>query len=375
MRAMTRWKALLFATAFLAISGCGKDAPSEQPAPVGISDIKGDGSVSAKALSAAISPLFDDSSMAETRAVVIVHNGKVIAERYAPGYTADTRLVSWSMAKSITGILVGMMVADGRLVLDDPAQVGEWQSPGDPRGKITLRNLMQMSSGLEHNEGATETVPIYEADTPRMLFLEGRDNVARYAEGHPLEAKPGAKWEYSTPTTHILADIMTDSLTDSKDPDVRRAAMWDYAKGRLFDPLGMSSAFAEFDRSGTMLGGSLIHATPRDYAKFGEFLRNNGSVRAAQMIPTSWIRFMRTSSKGNPAYGAQLWLNKHQPGEGEQPLFPDKGPSDAFAAIGHLGQYIIVAPRQRLTIVRLGNTQDSELGPVRDQLARIVGLF
>lgn len=365
-----------FATAFLslALSACGQPEPGAK-ARVEVENISGDESVSKQALAAAIAPLFEDPSMGETRAVVVMHGGRVIAERYAPGYGPDTRLISWSMAKTVTGLLVGMMIADGRLALDEPAPVPSWHSPADPREKITIRHLMNMASGLSHDEGATDEKAIYEADTPRMLFLDGRDDVATYAEGHPLDGVPGKNFEYSTATTHILADIMTDSLTPSKDPEVRRAAMWEYAKGRLFEPLGMTSAYPEFDRSGTMLGGSMIHATARDWAKLGEFIRNNGSVKSAQLLPTSWTRFMRTTGADDPAYGAQLWLNKKRPVGSDQVLFPDKGRSDIFAALGHLGQFIVSSPAQRLTVVRLGKTQDKDLGPVDDQLAKIFALF
>jgi CubicO group peptidase (beta-lactamase class C family) len=279
------------------------------------------------------------------------------------------------MAKSVTATLVGLMVADGRLALDEPAPVTEWQTPRDGRAKITLRHLLHMSSGLDHTELAEGDVEIFHADTPRMLFLDGRENVARYAETRPLEANPGEKFEYSSATSNILTDIMTRSLTQSKDPVERRDAMLEYARGRLFEPLGMRSAFIEFDRNGTMLGGSMIHATARDWAKFGEFLRNNGSVRAAQMLPTSWTRFMKTPSNTDSSYGAHIWLNRPR-NDGRDPvLFPGKAPSDVFAALGHLGQFVVVSPQHRLTIVRLGKTQDDQLGPVNDQLAKLISIF
>jgi CubicO group peptidase (beta-lactamase class C family) len=375
--AMRKYKMLLGATAFsLLITACGAgEAPPTAALTPGRETIAPDAAPGPAHLASAIAPFFDDEALSETRAVVVMHRGRIVAERYAPGYGPDSRLISWSMAKSITGTLVGMMVADGLLVLDDPAPVPEWSSPGDPRAKITLRHLLHMSSGLDHTEVAEGDKAIYEADTTRLLFLDGRENVARYAAKRNLEAEPGRKFEYSTATSHILADIMTRTLTDSGDPTVRRAAMLDYARGRLFEPLGMTSAMPEFDRSGTMLGGSMIHATARDWAKFGEFLRNNGSVRSAQLLPTSWTRFMKTSSVGDAAYGAHLWLNKHRPEGRDQVLFPDRAPSDVFAALGHLGQFIVVSPQHRLTIVRMGKTQDDQLDPVADQIANVIAIF
>jgi CubicO group peptidase (beta-lactamase class C family) len=356
------------------LASCGSEPPAK-PIERGQTMIADDSVVGKKQLAEAISPFFEDPALAETRALVVMRSGRIVAERYAPGYGPDTRLISWSMAKSVTATLVGLMVADGRLALDEPAPVAEWQTPRDGRAKITLRHLLHMSSGLDHTEMAEGDIEIFDADTPRMLFLDGRENIARYAETRPLEAKPGDKFEYSSATSNILTDIMTRSLTSSKDPAERRDAMLEYARGRLFEPLGMTSAFPEFDRNGTMLGGSMIHATARDWAKFGEFLRNNGSVRAAQMLPTSWTRFMKTPSKNDSSYGAHIWLNRQRNDGRDQVLFPGKAPPNVFAALGHLGQFVVVSPQHRLTIVRLGKTPDDQLGPVNDQLAKLISIF
>jgi CubicO group peptidase (beta-lactamase class C family) len=356
------------------LAACSAPLPIQSEKP-GLERYADDAAIPKLALKTGIAPFFEQEALAETRAIVVLHGGRIVAERYAPGYGPDSRLISWSMAKSVTGTLIGFMVADGLVVLDDPAPVGEWANSGDGRRKITLRQLLQMSSGIDHTEVPDEEKAIYEADTPRMLFMDGRENVARYAESRTPEAEPGKKFEYSTATSHILADIMTRALTDSRDPVVRRNAMLEYARGRLFEPLGMTSAVPEFDRSGTMLGGSMIHATARDWAKFGEFLRNNGSVRSAQLLPTSWTRFMKTPSANEASYGAHLWLNRRNTSGGDQVLFPGKAPADVFAALGHLGQFIIVSPSQKLVVVRLGKTQDDQLGPINDQLAKLIGLF
>lgn len=363
------------AISFLLASCGAADKPKAADTAPAIENIADDAAPGKTRLASTIAPFFEDPALEETRAIVIMHGGRVVAERYAPGYGPDSRLISWSMAKSVTATLIGMMVADGLLVLDDPAPVPEWSSPGDPRAKITLRHLLHMSAGLDHTEMAEGDKAIYQADTTRLLFLDGRENVARYAEKRNLEAEPGRHFEYSTATSHILADIMTRTLTDSSDPVVRRNAMLEYARGRLFEPLGMTSAVPEFDRSGTMLGGSMIHATARDWAKFGEFLRNNASVRSAQLLPTSWTRFMKMSSANDPAYGGHLWLNKRRPEGRDQVLFPGKAPSDVFAALGHLGQFIVVSPQHRLTIVRLGKTQDDQLDTINDQIAKLIAIF
>ena len=327
--------------------------------------------VSREALARRVDALFAED-VAETRAVVVVHDGATIVERYAPGYDAETRFVSWSMAKTVTGVLIGMLVTDGLLSLDESAPVPAWTRPGDPRGEITLRQLLQMRSGLTHTEAGD---PIYESDEVRMLFTDGRDDMAAYAEAQSLEADPGEKFEYSSNTTVILADIAARTLATADTPEARRRAVDDYLRTRLFGPLGMDSIVPEYDASGTLVGGSLMHATARDWAKFGEFLRRGGNVGGVQVVPHRWIDFMITPSPRAPDYGAQIWLNRPS-GTERQSLFPDDAPQSAFAMIGHLGQYVFVSPSQQLTVVRLGKTPDGDLrsGVVR-RIARLTQLF
>jgi CubicO group peptidase (beta-lactamase class C family) len=357
-----------------AVAGCsqGMNAP-DGPPPISDETLKAvvkDPGTSRDKLARAVDALFAPE-LGETRAVIVMKNGRIVAERYADGYHENTRFVSWSMAKSVTGVMIGMLVSDGRLRLDETAPVPAWQRPGDPRGEITLRQLLQMRSGLRHSEAIS---PVYESDEVRMLFLDGRDDMAGYAEDQPLEAEPGRKFEYSSATSVILADLAARVLSPAPDPESRRRAVADYLRTRLFEPAGMKSMLPEFDASGTLIGGSLIHGTARDWASFGEFLRNKGSVKGAQIIPRQWIEFMITPSPREAQYGAQIWLNR-APTSGEASLFPDRGPKDLFSCIGHLGQYVMVSPSRGLTVVRLGKTQDDKLPPVVDGLADIVALY
>ena len=363
----------------IALASCGSggaaDAPPQKSAEE-LAYISDDSPIKKARLDMAISPLFDDPAMAETRAFLIMYKGEIIAERYGEGYDADTRFISWSMAKSFTGTLIGFLVSDGRLVLDDPAPVPAWQRSGDPRGDITLRQLLHMSSGLDHTEvGEEGGKTLYEADTQRMLFLDGSADMAGYAEARTLEAQPGEKFEYSTATSMILADIITRTLTKSTDPEVRRKITSRFIRGRLLEPLDMDSTFFEFDANGTFLGGSIVQSTARDYAKLGEFLRHNGAKKGAQHLPVSWVKFMKTSSQNDPAYGGHIWLNKKRPEGRNQVLFPDNGPETIFGMLGHLGQQIVVSPEQKLTVVRLGKTQDDLLGPMSAQIGKIMALF
>jgi CubicO group peptidase (beta-lactamase class C family) len=355
-----------------ALIACHPAAQSPAPlSPTALAAIVPHPDAPRAALAQAVDALFTDPAIGETRAVLVLHNGRIVAERYAPGYDAKTRLLGWSMSKTVTGVMIGLLIADGRLRLDQPAPIPLWQRPGDPRGTITLRELLQMRSGLRHREDAD---PLTEADTVRMLFLDGRDDMAAYAEAQPLAAVPGHVWTYSTATSVILADIAARTLTDSHDPNVRRQVVTDYLRTRLFEPLGLPSMTPEFDAAGTMIGGSMIEATARDWAKFGEFLRNAGTVHGTQVVPRSWVQFMTSPTPGNPGYGAQLWLNRPQPGNPEE-FFLTGAPASLFACIGHLGQYVLVSPTQHLTVVRLGKTPNAQRAPLRARLAKIVELF
>ncbi|GAA4046707.1 serine hydrolase domain-containing protein [Parerythrobacter jejuensis] len=372
---MHRRQATLIASVTLLTSlvACGDVPPVERElTQEAIAAVAQEPGAPTRQLARQIDDLFVDETVGETRAALVMHNGAIAAERYAPGYDADTRFVSWSMAKTITAVMIGMLVADGQLRLDDSPPIPEWQRPGDPRGEITVRQLLQMRSGLRHTEAGD---PPYDSSEVRMLFLDGRDNMAQWAKEQPLEDEPGAKFEYSSNTTVILADIAARVIAkDSADPDTRRRAVADFLDARLFGPLGMESVVAEYDASGTLIGGSLIHANARDWAKFGEFLRNRGSVDGAQLVPSKWVDFMTTSSPRAEFYGAQTWLNFGAEAE-DNPLHPIAQPEGVFAAIGHMGQYVLVSPGQRLTIVRLGHSDTPQRKELLAQLRDVVELY
>lgn len=317
-------------------------------------------------LRAAIDPLFDgDEDVGETRALIVMHRGEIVAERYAPGFGPDTKLLGWSVGKSVTAVLVGLMVADGRLAIDSPVPVATWSQPGDPRGRITLRQLLAMTSGLDHVE---DEEPLAKADTVRMLFTDGAQDMSAFAEAKPLAHAPGSRFSYSTGSTMILADLMARMLTNSADPDVRRQAMQTFIDGRLKGPAKLKSLTAEYDAAGTMAGGSFVHLTARDYARFGELLRNHGrGPNGHQIVPEKWIDFMRTPSRRNPAFGAHLWLNRDSE---ESPLMPGDAPESLFGCVGHGGQYILVSPGQALTVVRIGQSPKKEQ---RDALKKGLG--
>ncbi|OYU14713.1 MAG: serine hydrolase [Alphaproteobacteria bacterium PA4] len=322
------------------------------------------------AAKAAADALFTDPRTAETRAVVVLLDGKPVYERYAPGYGPGNRFISWSMAKSLTSTIIGALVADGRLELDSPAPVPAWRvTPGDPRAAITLRQLLHMSSGLKH----IEAEPVELADTNRALFSDKSGDIVAHAVAAPLESKPGTRFQYSTLTTHILDDIAVRTLAPAaKTPAQRRAAMRRFLLDRIAGPAGMASLLCEYDPAGTLLGGSLCHASARDWASFGQMYLDGGKVAGRQVVAADWVKFVRTPAPTNPGYGGQFWLNRPGYVGKDTALFADQGPVDAYAAVGHLGQYVIVVPSKRLVVVRLGKTQDDVLKPVKVALGRLV---
>jgi CubicO group peptidase (beta-lactamase class C family) len=307
----------------------------------------------------------------ETRAVLLLVDGKVAAKRYAPGYSDANRFISWSMAKSVTAVLVGELVSDGRLSLDAPVPLAEWQQPGDPRAAITLRQMLHMSAGLKHDELGD---PIYASDTNRALFVDGTGAMAAKALAQPLESKPGDKYEYSSLTSLLLSELITRQLTDSKDPKARALAYKAFAEERLFKPAGITSAVLDFDGAGTQIGGSIIYMTLDDWGRFGAVLMEGKGTDGKEVIAPDWLTFLKTPSKTDPGYGGHVWLNRPRSAENAAypALFPGKGPDSAFAAVGHLGQYVIVSPEQKLVLVRLGKTQDDKLQTVRDALGALV---
>jgi CubicO group peptidase (beta-lactamase class C family) len=282
----------------------------------------------------------------KTRAVLVVYDGRLIAERYAPGFNAGMPLLGWSMSKSVTNALVGILVKKGRLHPKEPAPVPEWREAGDPRGRITLDELMRMSSGLEFEE---EYLPLY--DATNMLY-ESAD-FAAYAAGKPLAAAPDTQWNYSSGTANIISRI------------VRREAEKDYPdsytfiRKELFDKIAMSRAVMEADPSGTFVGSSYMLATPRDWARFGLFYLQDGVWRGERVLPEGWVRYSTTPTPGAPQgeYGALFWLNAGAPSDSRDRLWPS-APPDAYAAQGFQEQRVIVIPSRRLVLVRFGATSE-----------------
>jgi CubicO group peptidase (beta-lactamase class C family) len=275
-----------------------------------------------------------------TYAVVIVHDGRIVAERYAPGIRPDMPLPGWSMAKSVLNALVGVLVHDGRLALDQKALMPQWQSP-DPRAMITLEDLLRMRSGLRFSEAYAKPW----SDVLHMLY-DCHDSAA-YAASLPLTASPGTTWSYSSGTSNILSAIVRRTVGD--------ADYFDFPRRALFNPLGMTSAILEPDGSGTFVCSSSMLATARDWARFGQLYVDGGRWNSQILLPEWWIEFSTTATSQSPdgRFGAHWWL-KLNPEIGGDSQAARRIAPDAFFAIGHEGQTLTVIPSQRLVVVRLG---------------------
>lgn len=272
-----------------------------------------------------------------TKAIVIIQDGRIVAERYAPGYGTMTPLQGWSVRKSVINALVGILVRQRRLEVSQPAPVPLWRN--DPRREITIDHLLRMTSGLALAETNSGFDPV-----SRMLFLE-RD-MAGFAERARLEAKPGSRWKYTTGNTIILGRIIRDVSGGTPEGVVR------FARRELFEPLGMSTATLEFDAAGTLTS---MYASARDWARFGVLFADGGVHTGQQILPDNWIRYS-TSPTRDSGYGAGWWLG------GAQWRRDWALPNDAFYASGLLHQKLLVVPSARLVIARFGVTHGDDDG-------------
>jgi CubicO group peptidase (beta-lactamase class C family) len=307
--------------------------------------------VSPEKLAAAIQSAFAEENVnndKKTRAIVIVYNSRVIGEHYAPGFSEDSALPGWSMAKSLTNALVGILVYQKKLSVDRPAPVAAWSVSGDPRRAITLDDLLRMVSGLKFNE-----LPGPFVSDVNLMLLQSRDASA-YAIDKPLRHDPGTSWQYSSGTTNIISRIIRDSFHGNT------AAYWAFPRRALFDKIGMTGVILEPDESGTFVGSSFVYATARDWARFGQLYLQDGVWEGKRILPPGWVAY---STRPTPAaqtrpYGAHFWLNRDMT-DGKAKPFVNL-PPDTFYASGYEGQNLVIIPSRKLVIVRLGMTRNGK---------------
>lgn len=273
-----------------------------------------------------------------TLAVLVLHQGRVVAERYAEGITPQTRLPGWSMTKSVTATLVGILEGDGRVDIDAPGAISEWRGTEDTRADITLDHLLRMTSGLDITEDQSGADP-----NSKMLF--NVPDAAAYAAERGLQADPGEHWEYMSGNTVLVSRAISQVLGGSL------GATLGFVHDRLFEPLGITSAVMEPDPAGTLIGSSFMLATAREWAKLGQLYVNDGVWEGARILPPGWRSYVarHTPESGSQAYGAGFWLTSAD-GESGWPGVP----VDAFYMNGFQGQIVMMIPSEELVLVRLG---------------------
>ena len=316
----------------------GVDEAGPEPWPVGEGEARAAG-FDARELEALVAEAVADR---RTRAVVVAWRGQLVAERYADGFDRRTRLPGWSMAKTLTNAMVGLLVADGRLDVDAPAPVAEWHaSPDDPRAVITLAQLMQMRAGL-----ADEEVYGPFGEGSDMLFVDA--SCAERGIAKPLAHEPGRVFAYSSASANIVARIVGEQYPSP-------GAMLADVDARLFEPLGMRDPVLELDPSGTFVGSSFALMRAVDWARLGQLYLDDGVHQGARVLPEGWVELTRAPSPAakRGEYGALVQTNVGREGAPGDRRLPDV-PVDAFEMVGHQGQSVLIVPSRDAVIVRLG---------------------
>ena len=316
---------------------------------------RGDSAISARLEPIARALVDERSYNGHPFAFVVLHKGAVVAERYDKGIGPGTQLLSWSMAKSFTNALAGIMSGDGLVDIHAPLDIPQWQQDG--RKDITLNDLMQMQSGLEWNED-------YGNRSDVNLMLHRETDMGGYALSKRLQYEPGTHWYYSSGSSNIVMRCLRGKFDSDE-------AFLTYLRERLFSPLGIRNPHFEPDMSGSPVGSSYLYVTALDYARFGQMYLDDGCFGGERILPEGWVDYTVTpASDSKGGYGAFFWLNRDKS--------IAEAPEDLFSCIGHDGQRIFIIPSKELVVVVLGysNLPDHMIGfarLVRDILAGVEG--
>ena len=300
----------------------------------------------------------------QMRAIVIVKDGMIVGERYARGIGPNTPLPSYSVAKSVTNALLGILVRQGKLKMEVPAPVAAWRAPNDPRSVITIDHLLRMESGLALAETGSGFDPV-----SRMLYLQ--NDMAAFAVAGTLGEAPATQWDYTSADTLVLSRIIGDTIGGGQ------RAFRQFARDQLFAPIGMRHVTLEFDGAGTQVGSTGMFAPARDWARFGQLFLNKGAAPdGSRVLPEDWVEYSRRSTLGS-TYGAGFWTNDG-PSEFAALRIKAGMPADSFFASGNRGQRIYIIPSEHLVVVRLGMTHRppdfdiaGDLHLVRDTIAAL----
>jgi CubicO group peptidase (beta-lactamase class C family) len=303
----------------------------------------------------------EPDDLERTHAVVIVQRGAIVAERYAPDAGPDDAFVSWSIAKSVTNALVGILVRQRKLDITEPMPVKEWDDD-DLRRRITIDQMLRMVDGLRFREaedlgdGSVRYYPEEESDVIPMLFGEGKKDVAGFAATLPYVAEPETRWNYNSGATNLLSRLVSERVGGGRDETLA------FMRRELFDPIGMRSADPRFDAAGHFVGSSHFYASARDYARFGTLYLRDGTWDGQRILPEGWVDYSRTpSAQSAGLYGAHFWVVP--------------GSLGIFRCDGAWGQRIVIVPKLDLVVVRLGQTAPHKVAAVVRYCKELVDAF
>lgn len=294
-------------------------------------------------LEQAVNKAFEEENperLKNTRGIVVVQNGKLLFEKYAEGFDENTAQIGWSMTKSITNAMVGMLVKEGKLDIKEPAPIKSWQGANDPRKTITIDHLLRMSSGLYWEEE-------YAGPSAATNMLFKRADMAQAAIDQELASEPDTKWYYSSGTSNILSRIVRETIGEGR--------YHSYIRDSLFSKIGTTSVIIEPDASGTYVGSSYMYATPRDWAKFGLLYLNDGVWNGERILPEGWVRYSSKPTHAAPRgqYAAHFWTNAGDANNPQDRWYPD-APADIYSMNGYDGQRVFIIPSRNAVIVRMG---------------------
>jgi CubicO group peptidase (beta-lactamase class C family) len=315
--------------------------------------------VDATAIDAALDWAFDDAGLSRpqnTRGVVAIHRGHIVAERYAPGWGPYTPQISWSMGKSIAATLVGVLVQQGHLSLDQPAPVDEWKGAKDPRRAIRLRDLLNMSSGLDFDNFGLDPRSSYTAGNEHFRIYFDALDVFAHSIDQPLRYAPGTVWRYRNSDPLTLMAIARRTLA-------AKGIDWlSFPQRQLFDRIGAKSFVLETDAWANFIITGFDYGGARDWARLGLLYLRNGEWLGQRILPEGWAEFVSSPAPGDPSrgYGGLFWLNRG----GARPRLP----ADAYWMAGHMGQTVMIIPSLDVVLVRLGPSPGGD-GPYVEELA------
>lgn len=300
-----------------------------------------------------------------TDALLVMRDGRILYERYAPPTTVNTPHLTWSISKSVLATLLGVAYGEGRFALDDP--VARFYAPMQAHPQVRVRDLLHWASGLQWQEDY-EYAPL-KSSVVAMLYTGGHTDMAAFTAAQPAVAAPGERFVYSSGDSNVLAAALKGML------DAPGYAT--YPWHALFSPLGIERAVWEQDGAGTFVGSSYLYLTARDLARIGQLMLDDGRWQGRQLLPAAWVAFNRSAftqadaQPGEATPGGHWWLNR--PVAGDTRPWPD-APADTFAALGHWGQALYVLPTQRLVIVRYGDDRDGSYQH-NELLKRVLAAF